>query len=74
MSHTLPTVSLDTTDVDGGWRRSSLCANAGCVEVSSGTGAIRVRDSKRSDSPILTFDTDEWRVFVAGVKNGEFDS
>jgi hypothetical protein len=34
---------------------------------------IRVRDSKRADSPVLSFDAAEWRAFVAGVRNAEFD-
>jgi hypothetical protein len=54
------------------WMRSSACNNNGCVEVSI-DGDVKIRDSKLSDSPELTYTADEWRAFVAGVKNGEFD-
>jgi hypothetical protein len=37
-------------------------------------GEIGVRDSKDSDGPVLCFTTDEWRAFIGGARNGEFDS
>jgi hypothetical protein len=36
-------------------------------------GGVAVRDDKASDGPVLTFSTEEWRAFVAGAKDGEFD-
>jgi len=54
------------------WKRSSRCASSGCVEVAMGGDAVHVRDSKRADSPVLSFDMDEWRAFTAGVAAGEF--
>ena len=58
-----------------GWHRSSRCANGGCVEVARlGPDEFAVRDSKRSDSPVLTYDRQEWDAFIEGVKAGEFDS
>ena len=36
-------------------------------------GAIGVRDSKDQGKTTLIFNEDEWRVFVQGVKDGEFD-
>lgn len=57
-----------------GWRRGSGCDHSTCVEVArTATDRILVRDSRGEESPILAFDRDEWRVFVAGVKAGEFD-
>lgn len=57
------------------WHRSSRCANGGCVEVARlGTDEFAVRDSKRADSPVLTYDRQEWDAFIEGVKAGEFDS
>jgi hypothetical protein len=32
-----------------------------------------VRDSKDPQGPVLLFTPDEWRAFVGGVRNGEFD-
>ncbi|WP_329005795.1 DUF397 domain-containing protein [Kribbella sp. NBC_00709] len=52
------------------------CGNdSPCVEVAKGPDGWRaVRDSKLGDdSPVLTFDAAEWRVFAAGLRAGEFD-
>lgn len=32
-----------------------------------------VRDSKDPDGPVLAFTPSEWRAFVGGAKDGEFD-
>ena len=55
------------------WRRSSFCANNGCLEVAFGPGTVSVRDSKHGDSPVLTYNHEEWLAFLAGVRKGEFD-
>ncbi len=34
---------------------------------------ILMRDSKNPDGPVLAFTEAEWRAFIAGVKDGEFD-
>ena len=57
----------------GRWNRSSFCAGNGCLEVAFGPGTVSVRDSKRSDSPVLEYNHEEWRAFLAGVRQGEFD-
>ena len=59
-----------------GWIKSSLSfSNGNCVEVTSlSDGEIGVRDSKDSEGPVLRFTPDEWRAFLGGVHNGEFDS
>jgi hypothetical protein len=54
--------------------RSARCSTQSCVEVADlpGGGAA-VRDGKlQEDSAVLVFTADEWRAFVAGVKQGEF--
>jgi hypothetical protein len=43
------------------------------VEVRGQGDAVDVRDSKNPDGPVLSFGPDEWAMFVAGVKLGEFD-
>lgn len=55
------------------WRKSSYSGggNGDCLEVSDGHAVVPVRDSKRPDSPALTFPTGSWSSFVAGVKAGE---
>jgi hypothetical protein len=57
------------------WVKSSFSfANGDCVEVASlADGRIGVRDSKDSAGPVLRFTPAEWRAFVAGAQNGEFD-
>lgn len=61
------------------WRKSSYSGSNGgtCVEVASVMGAglagvVAVRDSKDPQGPVLVFTPDEWRVFAAGVKAGDF--
>ena len=44
-----------------------------CVEVARKDGFVGVRDSKNPNGPVLSYTKQEWDVFVAGVKNGEFD-
>jgi hypothetical protein len=34
---------------------------------------VEVIDTKNMDGSVLTFSKEEWRAFVQGVKNGEFD-
>ncbi|MGC5011209.1 DUF397 domain-containing protein [Streptosporangium sp. DT93] len=77
-------MAADLTGVT--WRKSSLSGSSGgeCVEVAvidasptghkAHLGALHVlRDSKDPGGPTLFFTRDEWDVFVAGVKLGEFD-
>jgi hypothetical protein len=65
----------DATASDSQWVKSSFSfANGDCVEVASlADGLVGVRDSKDSDGPVLRFTSSEWRAFVGGVRNGEFD-
>ena len=57
------------------FHKSSFSGSGGsCVEVADvAEGGALVRDTKLGeDSPVLTFNADEWTAFVAGVKAGEF--
>ena len=57
-----------------GWRKSSRCGNAACVEVNTDDESVLIRDSKRpSSDPWLSISRGAWSDFVAGVKDGEFD-
>jgi len=63
-------------DIEGPkWRKSSFSGNGGCVQVGQATdGTIVVRDTKdHGHGPVHRYTTAEWRAFVAGVRNGEFD-
>ena len=55
------------------WRKSSLSATNGCVEVALDTAEVAVRDSKDRSGPVLLFTAHEWDAFLAGVRDGEFD-
>lgn len=57
------------------WRKSSLSGSGDCVEVAflRPEDAVVVRDSKDPDGQELRFTVTEWKAFVAGVRDGEFD-
>jgi hypothetical protein len=56
------------------WRKSTRSnVNGACVEVRRRASTVQVRDTKDRRGPVLTFSTDAWRAFVAGVHAGRFD-
>ncbi|MBB3729159.1 DUF397 domain-containing protein [Nonomuraea dietziae] len=57
------------------WRKSTFSGPTGeCVEVApAADGGVMVRDSKNPGGAVLAFTTGEWRAFLAGVRNAEFD-
>jgi Domain of unknown function (DUF397) len=55
------------------WRKSTLSATNGCVEVAVEDDGVAVRDSKDQNGPVLVFSRHEWAAFVGGVRAGEFD-
>ncbi|SMD26211.1 DUF397 domain-containing protein [Kibdelosporangium aridum] len=57
----------------GEWRVSSFCQPGSCVEVKITPAGVLVRDSKVDAGPVLVFTDEEWIVFIAGVRAGEFD-
>ena len=60
---------------ESSWIKSSLSfSNSNCVEVAGlPDGRVGLRHSKDSEGPVLRFTPDEWRAFLGGVRNGEFD-
>lgn len=65
---------MDLTQAD--WRKSRYSSSNGgnCVEVATNLpGIVAVRDSKDRQGPALIFTPDEWRAFLAGAREGEFD-
>jgi predicted secreted Zn-dependent protease len=57
------------------WRKSTYSMGGGdCVQTAQlPTGEVAVRHSKAPDKGVLVFTTSEWRAFIAGVKDCEFD-
>lgn len=43
-----------------------------CVEVALTDVEVLIRNSGQPYGPVVTFDHDEWRRFVAAVADGEF--
>ena len=57
------------------WIRSSACESGGCIEVADvDQEIVGIRDSKRSDSPVLEFTPAQWRAFSDGMLRGDFRS
>ncbi|RCG30172.1 DUF397 domain-containing protein [Sphaerisporangium album] len=54
------------------WRKSSYSSGNGgaCVEVAPISRGVAVRDSKNPGGPILSCGSDEWHVFIGGMKIG----
>jgi hypothetical protein len=44
-----------------------------CVETKFTDDAVYVRNNLRPDAGTAVFSHDEWAVFVAGVKDGDYD-
>ena len=63
---------IDVEDLQ--WRKSSFSTNGACVEVAPwGEAFVAVRDSKNPGGGTQVYDHHEWRAFLKGVRNGEFD-
>ncbi|MGE5290062.1 MAG: DUF397 domain-containing protein [Micromonosporaceae bacterium] len=60
------------------WRKSTYSnASGNCVEVaavtSAGVAAVAVRDSKDPHAREVRFHADQWKAFLARVKEGGLD-
>jgi hypothetical protein len=55
------------------WKTATASGGGNCVEVGRSGDEVLVRDSKDPAGPVLHFTADEWRAFLAGVRDGEFD-
>ncbi|MBV9013477.1 MAG: DUF397 domain-containing protein [Pseudonocardiales bacterium] len=47
--------------------------NSYCVETKFTKDAVYVRNNRRPDAGTAVFDHAEWAVFIAGVKDGDYD-
>lgn len=56
------------------WQKSIHSDSGACVEIAQADGFVGVRDTKANGhGPILEFNEAEWRAFIAGVQDGQFD-
>lgn len=60
--------ALDVT-----WTKSSFCRSGSCVEVAEFGDKIGVRNSAYPDGMIILVTREEWEIFLAGVRSGDFD-
>jgi Domain of unknown function (DUF397) len=64
----------DAESTDGLWRKSVASQPTGnCLEVAIGDQTVQVRHSLNPSGAILSFTHAEWRAFLVGARNGEFD-
>ena len=54
------------------WRTASRCDVGNCVRVAPYEQMIVIGDTKNPDGPVFASSHEEWRVFVARVRRGEF--
>lgn len=52
--------------------RSGVSGTEGCVEVAFLGDNVAVRNSDGPNGPIVFYTMEEWRAFLAGVREGEF--
>jgi hypothetical protein len=66
-------VSDDAEGSNRQWRKTSRSYGTGeCIEVAVPSSKhIAVRDSKNAHGAVLTFSSNQWNTFVAGVRNGK---
>ncbi len=57
------------------WRKSSASqgGSGDCVEVAFADESVLIRHSRNPSGSILSFSQSEWRAFLTGTRNGEFD-
>ncbi|MFT2018483.1 DUF397 domain-containing protein [Streptomyces sp. 796.1] len=60
---------LDLSDAH--WQSSSQ--GTGDVQIAFVEGYIAMRDGRHPEGPSLIFTPAEWRAFVLGARDGEFD-
>jgi Domain of unknown function (DUF397) len=64
----------DAASADGAWRKSTASQPTGaCVEVAFGDEGVLIRHSQHPSGSVLSFSHAEWRAFLTGARNGEFD-
>ncbi len=67
-------VQLGPADESGlSWRVARACNGGACLRVASKGEIVVIGDSKDLDGPVLRYTRSAWDVFIAGIKQGDFD-
>lgn len=69
-------ITMTDAEIAGlSWSKAQFSnINGACVEIASAPGKIAIRDSKDPGGPVLIYTPIEFRAFLDGARNGEFDS
>lgn len=55
------------------WHKGRPCESGACIEAAAVDDAVMIRSTANPGRTPLTMSRDEWREFLAGVKDGLFD-
>lgn len=55
------------------WRVARKCNGGACVRVAAAGDMVVIGDTKDPDGPVLSYSVAEFRTFVEGVRQGDFD-
>jgi hypothetical protein len=58
---------------DISWRVSRTCESGACVGVARQGDSVVLGNTSQPDGPVQTYTTAEWKAFLAGAKQGDFD-
>ncbi len=56
------------------WRTTKRCDTGACVEIGTLGESVLVRSSGDADGICVTLSREQWLEFVAGIKDGDFES
>lgn len=55
------------------WYVSRTCESGACIKVARQGEIVLIGNTGSPEGPFNEFTTEEWRHFLAGAKNGDFD-
>ncbi len=55
-------------------RVARSCDGGNCVRIAPSGDMVLIGDSKDPDGPVLAYNRAEWKAFVEGVRQGDFDN
>jgi hypothetical protein len=55
------------------WHTAHAGNGGTCIRVASQGDNVLIGDSKHPDAPVLTYSSVEWKMFVEGIRKGDFD-